>query len=132
MANVRPASLVSTFSLTRRNGRSRTVDAGIRAELHHSSRGVVRLCELEAGFGEAVDRCRAQDLCLDEPGCLVSSPARTLLVDLPGSNIVRSHPMLVFCPSQVSHHASHTPFAEAILDASSQIQVASQTSLQNQ
>ena len=66
MANVRPAR--SAVYLSDQCGGELTVDTRIRAELHHSSRSVVSLGEFEAGFREAVDGCRAQDLCLDEPG----------------------------------------------------------------
>ena len=38
---------------------------------------------------------------------------------VPGSDVVSSYAMFVFCSSQVSHHGAHSVFAEAVLDASS-------------
>ena len=38
---------------------------------------------------------------------------------IPGSDVVSSYAMFVFCSSQVSHHGAHSVFAEAVLDASS-------------
>ena len=120
MANVRPARTCEYIpaSLTRLASHE-----PLMLGSEHIFITALAACSASANSKPALVRLStdaALKICvLTNLGALVSSPARCLLVVLPRSNIVRSHAMLVFCPSQVPHHASHAPFAEAILDTAS-------------